>query len=730
MEPSSTVNVADLLSRLQAALADRYGVERELGRGGMATVYLAEDIKHHRQVAIKVLHSHLAENLGSDRFLREIQIAARLNHPHILTLIDSGESDGFLYYVMPYVEGESLRERLRRQGKLPLDEALAITRDVAGALGYAHQRGVIHRDIKPENLMLHEGGAIVTDFGIAKAVIVAEGTSLTQTGFALGTPTYMSPEQAAGGTDVDGRSDLYSLGCVLYEMLAGNPPFSGSTPQAVIARRFSEAAPVLPSDGDIPEQVVSAVARCLEREPADRFASAAQLVQALQLGGKSGVTSATRAANAGTAVGGRRIAVLPFTDMSSDRDQEYFADGITEEIINALTKIQALQVASRSSAFAFKGKSIDIRRIGEQLNANTVLEGSVRKAGKRLRVTAQLISTADGYHLWSERYDRDMEDIFAVQDDIAERVAETLRVVLTEDERRAMEVTPAADVRAYDYYLRGRELVSLHRRTAYQHAIDMFARAIEIDPTYARAYAGMADCHALLYHYLEASQTNLEKADEMSRKALELDPNSAEAHASRGHALSLGKRFAEARDEFETSIQLAPTLFESHYLYARACWAEGLMEEAAHHFEQAIRVRQEDYQAPALLASVYDSLGRRDKGDEARRHTVRVTRRQLELYPTDIRALYLGAGALLQLGEKEEANRWAREALENGSDDPAVYYNLACFYAIDRDVDKAMECLEKAVDYGFAHREWLENDGELKGLHGLPRYRALVERLK
>jgi adenylate cyclase len=302
--------------------------------------------------------------------------------------------------------------------------------------------------------------------------------------------------------------------------------------------------------------------------------------------------------------------------------------------------------------------------------------------------------------------------------------------VLTEDERRAMEITPAADVRAYDYYLRGRELVSLHRRTAYQHAIDMFARAIEIDPSYARAYAGMADCHALLYHYLEASQTNLQKADEMSRKALELDPNSPEAHASRGHALSLARRFAEAREEFETAIRLAPTLFESHYLYGRACWAEGLMEEAGRHFEVASRVRQEDYQAPALLASVYDSLGQRDKGDEARRHTVRVTRRQLELYPTDVRALYLGAAALLQLGEKEEAKRWAGEALENGSDDPAVYYNLACFYAIDGDVDQSMECLEKAVDYGFAHREWLENDVELKVLHGLPRYRALVEGMR
>jgi serine/threonine protein kinase/Flp pilus assembly protein TadD len=722
----------DLLPRLQTTLADTYHLERELGRGGMATVYLAEDRKHQRPVAVKVLHPHLAAHLGAERFLREIGIAARLNHPHILTLIDSGKSGDFLYYVMPYVEGETLRERLRRQGRIPLEEALEITRQVASALQYAHQRGVVHRDIKPENIMLHDGGggAIVTDFGIARAMV--EGRSaggaeerLTQAGTSLGTPAYMSPEQATGD-EIDGRSDLYSLGCVLFEMLAGQTPFAGETAQAVITRRFAEAAPTLGSKGvAAPDELEKALARVMAREPGARFATATLFASALQPSGRS--DAATVPVASGSVA--RSIAVLPFTDMSSSRDQEYFADGITEEIINALTKIQALRVTSRSSAFAFKGRSVDVRRIGEQLNAATVLEGSVRKAGNRLRVTAQLINTADGYHLWSERYDRDMEDVFQVQDDIAARVAETLRVVLTEDERKAIEVTPAADIRAYEYYLRGREINSLHRRKSYAQALEQYQRAIEIDPGYARAYAGMADCYAHLYHYLEATEENLKRAEEASRKALELDPDSAEAHASRGHVLGLGKRFDEAKVEFETAIRLAPNLFESHYLFARACWAAGRMEEAVQHFEDASRVRPEDYQSPALVSTVYEALGDKAKAKNARRRAIVAARRQVELYPTDVRALYLGAGALRLEGEEAEAKQWARRALDTGSEDPSVYYNLGCFYTFGNDTDKALGCLEKAVDLGFAHREWLLNDADLQPLREEPRFRALVDRL-
>jgi serine/threonine protein kinase/Flp pilus assembly protein TadD len=722
--------VTAIPDRLQTALADRYRLDRELGRGGMATVYLAQDLKHRRPVAAKILHPDLAASLGADRFLREIEIAARLNHPHILTLIDSGQGDGFLYYVMPYVEGETLRERLRRGGRLPLDEALEITRQVAGALGYAHQRGVVHRDIKPENLMLHEGGAIVTDFGIARAV-ASGGTTLTEVGLTVGTPEYMSPEQAAGDSELDGRSDLYSLGLVLFEMLTGDPPFSGGSPRALLVRRLSEPAPTLRSRGVIvPDEVEAVVAKALALDPADRFAAAAQFAKAVQRAAGSGAAAGDSIATPPDRSAGRSIAVLPFADMSSARDQEYFADGITEEIINALTKIRALRVAARSSAFAFKGKSVDIRRIGEQLGTATVLEGSIRKAGNRLRVTAQLINTADGYHLWSERYDRDVEDIFAVQDEIAARVAETLRVVLTEDERRAIEITPAADFRAYDYYLRGRELTALHRRQSYRQALEMFERAIEIDPGYARAYAGMADCYAILYHYLDASESNVRRAEQASQRALELNPESPEAHASRGYVLGLANQFEAAKAEFETAIRLAPTLFESHYLFARACWAAGRMEEAALHFEEASRVRPEDYQAPVLGGSVYDALGQTARGDDARRRGVVAARRYLQLYPNEVRALYLGAGALRQLGQEDEAQEWAHAALAAGSDDPAVYYNVGCFYALGGDNEQALSCLEKAVDYGFAHREWLLHDIELKPLQHEPRFQVVLKRLE
>ncbi|MDQ3809078.1 MAG: protein kinase, partial [Chloroflexota bacterium] len=687
----------------------------------MATVYLARDLRHDRPVALKVLHPGLAVSLGSERFLREIRIAARLQHPYILPLFDSGDAGGILYYVMPYVEGESLRVRLQRGHRVPVSEALRLARTVAVALDYAHRQHVIHRDIKPENVMLHEGEAMVTDFGIAKAVSAAGSETLTQIGTVVGTPAYMSPEQAAGEPELDGRTDIYSLGCVLYELLAGEPPFTGGSAQSVLVKRFTDPVPsVRAVRPDVPEAVERLIRRALAKEPAERFANAGQLAEALAA---EGAVTPRQAAGATShaSPAPRSIAVLPFANMSADPANEFFTDGIAEEITNALVKIQALRVAARTSAFAYKGKSLDIRQIGQQLGVDTLLEGSVRKRGSRLRISAQLINVANGYHLWSERYDREVEDVFAIQDEIAQNVVQALRVVLSEHERRAMSVTPAADVRAYEYYLRGRQLAHQHRRKSYEHALQMFVRAIEIDPGYARAYAGMADCYSWLYMYLEASEANLEQADAASRKALELDPDSAEAHASRGHAISLSKRFDEAHAEFETAIRLAPTLFEAHYLYARACWAQGLLEEAARHFEDACEVRPEDYQAPCLLGTVYDGLGEREKADSTRRRALAASRRHLELYPDDVRALYLGAGMLRQLGEEAEATEWASRVLAMASDDPAVYYNLACFYALGGNSEEALGCLERAVKLGYAHREWLEHDADLVSVREHPR---------
>jgi serine/threonine protein kinase/tetratricopeptide (TPR) repeat protein len=720
--------MADLLDRLRTTLADRYTFDREVGRGGMATVYRAQDQKHDRPVAIKVLHPYLAMNLGPERFLREIQIAAQLQHPHIVPLYDSGQAGDLLYYVMPYVEGESLRQRLARELRLPVEDALHLGRSVAAALDYAHRHGVVHRDIKPENVMLHEGEAVVTDFGIAKAVTAAAASTLTQTGATVGTPAYMSPEQAAGAAELDGRSDVYSLGCVVYEMLSGRTPFTGPTAQAIIAQCFTEPPPPLRgSRGDLPDWLEPVVMKSLAKDAGDRFATAAQFAQALKQPGAStppGMTTTTAAA-ATT----KSIAVLPFVNMSADPENEYFTDGIAEEIINALTKIQALRVASRTSSFAFKGKNQDIRKVGEQLNVTTVLEGSVRKAGSRLRVTAQLVNVADGYHLWSERYDRELQDVFAIQDEIAGNIVRALRVVLSDAEKRAIEKAPTANVQAYDYYLRGRQFFHQFRRTGMQFARRMFERAIEVDPGYAIAYAGVADCCSFLYMYWDGSKANLEGADNASRKAMDLDPELAEAHASRGFAVSLSKQYDEARREFETAIRLNPKLYEAHYFYARASFQEGKLEEAVRHYQDASRVRPEDYQALVLMAAPLKALGRTEEMRAAMQHGLEVAQKHLELNPDDARALYLGAGALVQLGDRERGLDWTRRAYAIDSEDPGVLYNVACAYSNMGQIDDAIACLEKAVQNGFGHREWFENDSDLDPLRNDARFQALMKRL-
>src|SRR5438034_761747 len=399
--------MADQLARLQAALADRYTIERELGRGGMATVYLAQDLKHHRKVAIKVLKPELAAALGPERFLQEIEIAAGLTHPHILPLYDSGEATGLLYYVMPYVEGETLRNRLDRAGQLPLAEAVQITREVADALSYAHGHDVVHRDIKPENILLEAGHAVVSDFGIARAITAAAGGNLTETGIALGTPGYMSPEQGAARGHVDERSDIYSLGCVLYEMLAGEPPYTGPSAQIVISKRCP--------------------ARSGASHPSPQ----------------------------------RMLVVLRFENLGRP-DDEYFADGMTEEVTARLAGLHGLRVIGRTSARQYKKTTKTIPQIGQDLGVDYVLEGSVRwdrppRGPSRVRVTPQLIRVSDASHVWAHVYDAVLADVFAVQSNIARQVAETLDVTLLAPEGQALDAKPTTNLEAYDYYLRGKD---------------------------------------------------------------------------------------------------------------------------------------------------------------------------------------------------------------------------------------------------------------------------------
>ncbi|MEP6508332.1 MAG: protein kinase, partial [Gemmatimonadales bacterium] len=597
------------LERLRTALAGTYDIDRELGRGGMATVYLAQDKRHDRVVALKVLHPDLAANLGPERFLREIKLAARLNHPHILPLFDSGDADSFLYYVMPYIEGESLRERLERDKQLSVDEAVRHAKSIASALDYAHRQNIVHRDMKPENVMLYEGEAMVMDFGIAKAVSSAASETLTQTGMMVGTPAYVSPEQAAGELNLDGQSDQYSLACVLYEMLAGERPFTGENAAAVMAKRFTEAAaPLRTVRGGVPEHVERAVTKAMSTAASARYSTTAMFAQAL---GSEVLATPTESATVPhtTVSAAKSVAVLPFANMSADPENEYFTDGMAEELINALSKIQALRVASRTSSFAFKGKNEDISEIGRKLKVSTVLEGSVRKMGNRLRIAAQLINVADGYQLWSERFDRDVEDVFAIQDEISQAIFNALRVILSEGEKKAIERDRSVNVQAYEYYLRGRQFIHQWSRTGLEYARQMFRRAIEIDPDYALAYAGLADSCSLLYMNCDAREQNLSQGNVASRRALELGPDLAEAHLSSGLAHSLSMRFTEAEREFEFAMKLDPTLFEAVYHYGRARTAQGEFAEAAKLFERACMLRPEDFQAPFFLAQCFVSMG-------------------------------------------------------------------------------------------------------------------------
>jgi serine/threonine protein kinase/Tfp pilus assembly protein PilF len=729
-----------------------YEIVELLGAGAMGEVYRARDTRLERDVAVKILPERLAQDqVALGRFQREAKAIAQLSHPNIVAIHDIGSEQGIHYVVMELLEGQTLGKLLKRSA-LDWHGALDIAAALANGLAAAHARGVVHRDIKPENIFLAVGGGVkILDFGLArlnKPGLPADPSAATisvatQPGVLLGSIAYMSPEQVRG-QPADARSDVFAFGCVLYEMVTGTRPFNGESTADVMAAILHGAPPGLTESGrERPAVLDRILARCLEKDPAKRYPSGTELLAALQAIGRdlalhdSGrdkqletIRDQEATVPAGRPQPGASVAVLPFVNMSSDPENEFFSDGLAEELINALSKVGGLRVASRTSSFAFKGKNEDVRKIAEQLGVRTVLQGSVRKSGNRLRISAQLANAADGYQLWAETYNRQLEDVFAIQDEIAQSIAKALSVILTEKDKRALEkATPACDVRAYEYYLRGMQAFHQFQRRNLEQAVQMFSRAIELDPDYARAHAGLAQCYSLLHTTWNVQGDTIARADAASQKALELDPESAEAHTARGVALALSKRYDEAQREFETALRLNPNLFEAHYLYGRVCLARGQLTEAARQFAEASRVRPEDYQALFLGAGVLSGLGRKADAEAAYRRGVEVAENHLKLYPDDARALCLGAGAWYQLGERERALDWARRALSIDPDEPLTLYNVACCYSLMGQVDEALDTLAKAIEKGAAHREWIENDADLKPLHGHPRFVALLASL-
>ena len=600
---------------VRAALAKRYDVQRTIGRGGMATVYLAEEVKHRRAVAIKVLHPDLASTLGAERFLREIGIAARLSHPHLVPLIDSGRAGDLLYYVSAYIAGGSLRDRLHGARRLGVPEALRVMSEVGAGLDYAHRAGYVHRDVKPENILFADEMALLADFGIARACC-GDLESVTAAGLAVGTPEYMSPEQASGQPDLDARSDVYSLACVLFEMLGGEPPFVATSQRAVMARHVSEAPrSVRALRPEVGEGIDAAIARALAKDPDQRWASVPAFLSALH-----DAPPVVRGALAAHAT--RSIAVLPFVNLSADRQNEYLSDGITDELIGALARVEGIRVASRTSTFALKGKPADVRSIGALLGCSVVLEGTVRGGGDRVRITASLSSTDDGRLLWSQRYDRRIEDVLAVQDEIARTIVDTLRTTSFAD----LAVTPARrhtpNARAYRLYLQGRYEWNRRTQDGVAAGIRYFEQAIAEDPQYALAYTGLSDCYALEVDYRSIPvHEGFTKAREFARKAIALDDSLAEAHTSLAWVLFVHDwEWDEAGREFRRAIELDPAYATAHQWYAFLHGSRGLFAEALVEAHTAVELDAGSVSARRSLGWAYYYARRYD---QARHHLER-----------------------------------------------------------------------------------------------------------
>ncbi len=641
------------VSRIREALADKYRIEGVLGEGGMATVYMAEDLKHRRKVAVKVMRPELAETLGAERFLREVEIAAKLSHPHILPVHDSGAANGVLYYVMPMVEGESLPARLAREKQLPVGEALRLAREVAEALAYAHERGFVHRDIKPANILISAGHALVADFGIARAMS-GDSKALTQTGLAIGTPQYMSPEQASGSADLDGRSDIYALGCVLYEMIAGEPPFTGPTAQAIISRSITEKPRALTSTRDaLPAAVDTAVMKALAKTPADRYATAGEMTAALLAAEdqtRSGATAVTAAAGGGfktwqlalmgvavlavgalgtkllskdspTADAPRTIAVLPFENQG-EGDDAYFAESIVDEVRDRLALLKQLTVIASASADQYAGTAKTVPQIATELKADQVLMGKVRwltgaDGARSVRVVTELVSGKDGAVTWRDSFDADREGMLRLQGRIATRVAKELGVALAADDNDDLADRPTDNAEAYDLWVKGKA-ASGPSAGAARDAVAFFEQAVALDSNFAFAWGWLASASSTLYANGTRDPAVGRRAKEAVDKMLELRGDQANARiVAANYYTDVERDLDKARLEVERALQLDPNHLWALNTSANHDRAEGRFDSALEKLARARKLDPLGQGVLNVLIATLTSLGRLEEASQA-----------------------------------------------------------------------------------------------------------------
>ncbi|MFL5493192.1 MAG: protein kinase domain-containing protein [Gemmatimonadales bacterium] len=701
-------------STLAHALRDRYVIDRELGRGGMATVYLAHDLKHDRPVALKVLHPELAAALGSERFLREIRTAARLQHPHILSLHDSGEVAGHLWFTMPFVEGESLRERLRREVQLPVEEAIRLSCEVADALDYAHSKEVVHRDVKPENILLSRGHALVADFGVAKA-IAADGGQLTETGMAVGTAAYMSPEQATGGR-VDVRTDVYALGCVLYEMLAGQPPYSGPTAQALIGQTIGAPIPsVRHLRPDVPARVDRIIRKALAKAAAGRFASTRDLASALGVSGHRhanvfGTIGAAAALLAVIAVGWvagrhhasagdvlpslpspRSVAVLPFQSLSVDSSDAYFATGISEDVSSQLAGLSGIRVVAHTSARAVAMRTTEPREIGAALGVAALLEGSVRRAADQIRVTARLVDARTGAQLWTEDYDRTLRNVLGIQREIAEHIAAALNATLTPGEKAGLGERRTVDPEAYRLYLLGRHHFARYTPPAMRRSIAYFEQAIARDSGFAPAYAALADAQVFLVLWGRARPNDLMPAARAAAaRALRVDSTLGDAHTALGLiAAAYDWDWGAAEARFRRAIALSP-----NSAFAYMWYGSFVLSPLGRYDEALAQLRRAQELDPVSLPVRYN-LGARYYDARRFKDAVVEFQRALELDPGFAPARTWLGFAYAGLGRYDDAIHQMEQAVP----DSAMTSNavLGAVYAWAGQRDRARVILRSLV---------------------------------